>query len=280
VKKINYTTFLLLTFILGLLVFLYPAISDYVNSKSQSRVINDYSDEVARMDKSMVNELIEKAHAFNAAHMEKENPFFLYDDELEDYFSQLRINETSVMGYLQIPSIDVKLPIYHGTDDAVLQVGIGHFIGSSLPVGGLGTHAILSGHRALPSSTLLTHLDRVEIGDTFSIDILSEKFVYEVDQILIVDPSDISALIMQKGKDYVTVLTCTPYGQNTHRLLVRGHRIDYEEHEILNLRVTHDAIQIDSTLIAQILALPAIFIFFLYLFIKSSIHNRVPPKYR
>ena len=276
-KKINYSVFLLLTFVLGLAVFLYPTISDYVNSKSQSRVINEYSDEVAKLDKTLVNELIANAHEFNVQHKDKENPFFLAEDELDNYFAQLRLNDTPIMGSLEIPVIDVKLPIYHGTDDSVLQVGIGHFIGSSLPVGGIGTHSILSGHRALPSATLLSHLDRVEIGDTFSIDIMTEKFVYEVDQILIVDPKDISALLISKENDYVTLLTCTPYGQNTHRLLVRGHRIEYTpEEEALNLRVTHDAIQIDSTLVAQIMALPVILIFFIYLIIKSSIRPKGP----
>ena len=279
-KRINYSVFLLITFFLGLAVFLYPAISDYVNSKSQSRVINQYSDEVAKLDKSVIYEMIDQAREFNSMHMDKENPFFLEEHELDNYFSQLRLNDNPIMGYLEIPVIDVKLPIYHGTDDAVLQIGIGHFIGSSLPVGGIGTHSILSGHRALPSATLLSNLDKVEMGDTFSIDIVGEKFVYEVDQILIVDPKDITALIMDEKKDYVTLLTCTPYGQNTHRLLVRGHRIEYSEAEILQLRVTHDAIQIDSTLVAQIMALPIILIFFLYLLIKSSVRNikNYPPK--
>ena len=277
-KNINYSVFLLLTFVLGLAVFLYPAVSDYVNSKSQSRVINEYSDEVSKLDKTLVYELIDKAHAFNEMHKDKQNPFFLEEDEMEEYFAQLSLNNSPIMGYLEIPVIDVKLPIYHGTEEAVLQVGIGHFIGSSLPVGGKGTHSILSGHRALPSATLLTHLDRVQIGDTFSIDIMGEKFVYEADQILIVDPRDISALIMKEGEDYVTLLTCTPYGQNTHRLLVRGHRIEYIEEEEggLNVRVTHDAIQIDRNLVAQIMALPAILIFFLYLIAKSAMRPRLP----
>ena len=173
------------------------------------------------------------------------------------YSGLLNVDGSGIMGYIEIPKISVSLPIYHGTGEAVLQVGVGHLDWTSLPTGGEGTHTVLSGHRGLPSAKLFTHLDQMEVGDTFQLRILDEVLTYQVDQILIVLPEETSDLVIQKGKDYCTLITCTPYGINTHRLLVRGQRVETTE-EVQAVRVTAEAVQVETTIVAPILAIPVL----------------------
>jgi sortase A len=181
----------------------------------------------------------------------------LEHENVEGYWDILNLSGTGMMGYVSIEKINVELPLYHGTDDDVLSVAVGHIQGTSFPVGGLGTHSVVSAHRGLPSSTLFTHLDKLEIGDTFTITILDRVFTYQVDKIQTVSPSDTSALAIEDNADYCTLLTCTPYGINTHRLLVRGVRIETVEHK--TIYVTSDAYQIDSLIVTPVVALPILF---------------------
>jgi len=267
-KKHISTILLILVFLVGLSVLLYPTISDFYNSRVQSRAIYDYAKQVEGMDTSEYEAIFRRAHEYNTNLLNKSDRYKMTDEEMQEYLGQLVFSDDiSVMGYLEIPVINVRLPIYHGTDEAVLQVGVGHLEGSSLPVGGESTHTVLSGHRALPSALLLTNLDKVLIGDTFSFSILNEKYTYEVDQIEVVDPDDFNLLNISRGKEYATLITCTPYGINSHRLLVRGYRVDNEK-EALQLRITADAIQIDEMIVAPLMAAPLILVMLLYILIK------------
>lgn len=221
------TLLLLLVFIVGLCLLLYPSISDMVNEHSQSRVISRYEQEVEAMDDTALDDIRMQAVQYNQNLATAHHSWNLSRVEAEQYRSVLDPFGTGMMGYLNIPSIDVKLPIYHGTDEAVLQVGVGHMEGSSLPVGGVGSHCVLTGHRGLPSSRLLTDLDQMEYGDVFYIQVLNETLAYTVDDIRVVEPEQLESLGIVEGKDYCTLVTCTPYGVNTHRLLVRGVRTEY-----------------------------------------------------
>ena len=206
---------------------------------------------------------------------ERRNTYTLSDEQMREYESLLDLSGLGIMGYIEIPEIDCSLPVYHGTEESVLQIAVGHIEWTSLPVGGEGTHCVLSGHRGLPSAKLFTNLDKLEPGDVFLLRILDEVLTYEVDQILIVEPQDTSALQIVKGKDYCTLMTCTPYGVNTHRLLVRGHRIDNIE-QAQSVRVTADAVQIEPTLVAPIVAIPIL----LLLLIALLLPKRQKHKYR
>ena len=206
---------------------------------------------------------------------ERRNTYTLSDEQMREYESLLDLSGLGIMGYIEIPEIDCSLPVYHGTEESVLQIAVGHIEWTSLPVGGEGTHCVLSGHRGLPSAKLFTNLDKLEPGDVFLLRILDEVLTYEVDQILIVEPQDTSALQIVKGKDYCTLMTCTPYGVNTHRLLVRGHRIDNIE-QAHSVRVTADAVQIEPTLVAPIVAIPIL----LLLLIALLLPKRQKHKYR
>ncbi len=273
-KKRVTTILLLVVFLVGLSVLLYPTVSEYVNSKTQSRAILQYDSEVQTLDNETYAAIMNEARQYNERLLSKSNRFVLSDDEQKEYRSQLSISESnSVIGYLEIPSIDVNLPVYHGTDDAVLQIGIGHIAGTSLPVGGESTHTVLSGHRALPSATLLSHLDQVALGDVFSVLVLDEVMVYEVDQIQIVDPNDFTALAIEPGADLVTLVTCTPYAINTHRLLVRGHRIDGPQ-AASKVRVTADALPIDTTIVAILVAVPILLMLLIYFFVRHQFRKR------
>ena len=214
-------------------VLLYPTISNYLYQKNQSRVISVYDEAAEKLSKQDNEEMIDQAWEYNKemlSNVELLDPFAPGAKEIsERYESVLNVNGAGMMGYIRIPKIDVELPIYHGTKEAVLQVGVGHFEGTSFPVGGESTHAVLTGHRGLPSKLLFTDLDKLGEGDVFYIKILEETFAYEVDQILTVLPEETQALSIVSGKDYVTLVTCTPYAVNTHRLLVRGHRVPYEQ---------------------------------------------------
>ena len=210
----------------GLSLLLYPTVSDYLNDLSHRQTISDYIARVEPLEDERYEKLLAAARAYNERLAEKGGfKLSLSEKELAEYNSLLDIDRTGVMGYVSVPKVDISLPVYHGTSDDVLQSGVGHLEGSSLPVGGPGTHAILSGHTGLPSAKLFTNIDRLVVGDTFTVRILKETLTYEVDQILVVLPSEMDALRIQPGEDYCTLMTCTPYGINSHRLLVRGRRV-------------------------------------------------------
>ena len=275
-KKRNLITVLLFViFLAGLSLLLYPSVSDYWNSLHQTRAIANYTEEVAVLDQELYQEMWDAAQSYNAALAERRNTYTLSDEQMREYESLLDLSGLGIMGYIEIPEIDCSLPVYHGTEESVLQIAVGHIEWTSLPVGGEGTHCVLSGHRGLPSAKLFTNLDKLEPGDVFLLRILDEVLTYEVDQILIVEPQDTSALQIVKGKDYCTLMTCTPYGVNTHRLLVRGHRIDNIE-QAHSVRVTADAVQIEPTLVAPIVAIPIL----LQLLIALLLPKRQKHKYR
>lgn len=260
------TVILVLILLTGLSLLLYPTVSDYWNSLHQSRAIATYSEAVAEIDDNNYEMLWEEAKEYNERLKEKKNRLYLNDEERKEYESLIDVSGNGIIGYIEIPKISVALPIYHGTDEGVLQIAIGHIEGSSLPVGGAGTHCVLSGHRGLPSAKLFTNLDELVIGDEFVIRVLDETLTYEVDQIRIVEPGDLSDLEIEEGKDLCTLVTCTPYGINTHRLLVRGHRVENKK-EAKSIRVTADAIQIDPQLVAPVAAVPMLLILLIWLLV-------------
>ncbi len=237
-KKAIFLIFPIL-FLAGLSLLLYPFVSNQWNNYRQSRLISTYDEAVSQAEAAGAidyNSEWTQAHSYNDALL----PYVLPDsfasaalttEEDERYLSCLNLTGDGMMGYVQIPKIGVKIPIYHTTSESVLQTAAGHLEGSSLPVGGEGTHAVISAHRGLPSAALFTDLDRLKEGDPFLLYILDDTLCYQVDQISVVEPDDTSQLVAEDGKDYVTLLTCTPYGVNSHRLLVRGHRVPYEEVE-------------------------------------------------
>lgn len=250
-KKCFTTVILVLVFIIGLSLLLYPTISDYWNTFHQSRAIVSYMEEVADIQDETYEQIWQDAILYNEELAEKGNSWVLTSEEYARYEKTLRISDSGVIGCVEIPELNISLPIYHGTDEAVLQNGSGHIEGSSLPTGGSSTHCVLSGHRGLPSAKLFTNLDEMKEGDTFMLRVLDEVLTYEVDQILIVNPEEVSALVIEKGKDLCTLVTCTPYGINSHRLLVRGHRVENEDAE--TLRITADAMQIDELAVASVI---------------------------
>ena len=269
-KKGNFTTlFLILILLAGLSLLLYPSLSDYWNSFHQTKAIASYSEEVANLDDMQYEKMWEAAKAYNQTLAESDNFFLLTDEQKEEYEELLNVSGSGIMGYIEIPSIDCSLPVYHGTDDAVLQIAVGHLDWTSLPVGGASTHCVISGHRGLPSAKLFTSLDKLTEGDIFMLRVLDEVLTYEVDQILIVEPQDISALRIVEGQDYCTLVTCTPYGINTHRLLVRGHRIENIE-AAKTVRITADAIQIEPLLVAPVVAIPILLILLIGLLIPRK----------
>lgn len=262
------TIILILVFLVGLSLLLYPSVSDYWNSFHQSKAIASYAEEVAEIDHDTYEQLWNDAQSYNRALLDKTNRYEMNDAERAEYESLLNVSGNGIIGYIEIPKIDCSLPIYHGTDDAVLQIAVGHIEGSSLPVGGESTHCVLSGHRGLPRAKLFTNLDQMETGDLFMMRILDETLTYEVDQILIVNPYEMDALEIEKGKDYCTLVTCTPYGINTHRLLVRGHRIENQE-ETEQIRVTADAMQIEPMVVAPLVAAPILLVLLIILLMTT-----------
>ena len=273
-KKGNHliTILLVLIFLLGLSLLLYPSVSDYWNSKHQTRAIAVYSEEVSGLDPDQYQALWAAAAAYNASLRERDNAYLLTEEQKAAYEQLLNVSGLGIMGYIEIPSIDCSLPIYHGTEESVLQIAIGHLEWSSLPVGGESTHCVLSGHRGLPSAKLFTNLDKLQAGDVFLLRVLDEVLTYEVDQILIVEPQEIAALQITEGEDYCTLVTCTPYGINSHRLLVRGHRIENAPEARL-VRVTADAVQIEPLLVAPIVALPMLLLLLILLLLPKRPKN-------
>ena len=240
-----------ITFITGLSLLLYPTVSNYWNAQHQTQAVVDYTERIERMDDSEKLAELERAISYNSGLVDNGRRFSPSDSEL--YRNILSVDDNGMMGYITIPELRLKLAIYHGVDESVLQVGIGHIEGSSLPVGGESTHCVISGHRGLPSAKLFTDIDKLVIGDVFMLHVYDEVLTYEVDQILIVEPEDYSALAIEEGKDYCTLVTCTPYGINTHRLLIRGHRI--ENMTIDGTRVTSDAIKVNKYLVIACVSL-------------------------
>ena len=248
------TIILILIFLVGLSVMLYPSVSDAVNRKHQSRAVADYAEKVEQLSDADYQTYFDAADAYNRQLNTTPNAFYK-PDLVSGYAQTLDISGTGIMGYITIPKISVELPIYHGTDEGVLQVAAGHLEGSSLPVGGAGTHAVISAHRGLPSAKLFTNLDELEVGDRFTITVLDRVLTYEVDQISIVLPTETDQLLPTEGMDYVTLMTCTPYGVNTHRLLVRGKRVETTESQ-KHIRVAADVFRIEPIIVAAILAIP------------------------
>ncbi len=267
------TIILILILVAGLSLLLYPTVSDYWNSLHQSRAIAQYADEVAKLDTESYEQMWRDARRYNRGLIKTGGPHELSDEEREEYESLLNVSGNGIIGYIEIPMIECSLPIYHGTDEAVLQIAVGHIEGSSLPTGGVGTHCVLSGHRGLPSAKLFTNLDKLVEGDTFVLRILDETLTYEVDQIHIVLPHEIDDLQIDPKKDYCTLVTCTPYGINSHRLLVRGHRVENEA-DAKNIRVTADASLVDPKIVAPFVAAPMLLILLIALLIAPAFRHR------
>ena len=262
-KKNKSTIILILVFFVGLSVMLYPTISDYVNQLHQTRAVANYAADVDKLSDADYTAYFEEADDFNAQIAADPDALY-FPDRFPSYESTLDVTGTGIMGYITIEKIGVELPIYHGTSDAVLQVAAGHLEGTSLPVGGASTHAVISAHRGLPSAKLFTNLDQLEVGDTFTITVLDRTLTYEVDNISIILPTETDSLKVSEGKDYITLMTCTPYGINTHRLLVRGRRITTPD-KLKHIRVTSDAIKIEPILTAPIMALPLLLVLLFWL---------------
>lgn len=243
----------------GLCLILYPTVSDWWNSFHQSQAIASYVNEVDNTSESERQAILDAAYAYNDRLKSRSSSFILTEAEKAEYDSMLNVGSAGIMGVIQIPAINVNLPIYHGTEEEVLQVGVGHIAGSSLPVGGKGTHSLLSGHRGLPSARLFTDLDQLKEGDTFIITVLDHVLTYQIDQIRIVLPEEVDQLSIVEGEDYCTLITCTPYGVNTHRILVRGRRIENVEGDLI---IQREATRVPSYLVILALGLPLlVFIF-------------------
>ena len=265
VKKNISTIILVLIFFVGLSLLLYPTISDYWNSFHQSRAIATYAEAVAELDDEDYEKMWQEAEAYNQKLSYQPNRWNLTEEEEEEYNRILDVGGTGIMGYIEIPEIKVSLPIYHGTDEGVLQIAVGHIPGSSLPVGGIGTHSVVSGHRGLPSARLFTNLDELNEGDVFMIRVLDETLTYEVDKISIVEPDDLTGLGINPELDLCTLVTCTPYGVNSHRLLVCGHRIPNLDDD--SIRVTADAMQVDRLIVASAIAVPILLVLIIWVLV-------------
>lgn len=265
-RNVISTAILVVLLLVGLSVMLYPTVSDWWNSRVQTRAIATYNQSVEQMDTGDKERLLMEAHSYNATLSHLTAPFTNWEDA-RNYGKILDISGTGIMGYISIPKIQVELPIYHGTSAEVLNVAVGHLQGSSFPVGGENTHAVISAHRGLPSAKLFSDLDQLVEGDTFTVTILDEVLTYEVEKIFIVKPDELDKLAIIPGGDYVTLMTCTPYGVNSHRLLVRAHRVDTVYPH--NVKVAADAVQLDSMSVVPFIAAP-LFVGLLVFWIVSS----------
>ena len=259
-----YTVVLIVVLVIGLSLLLYPSFSDWWNSRVQTKLIANYKEIVAKLDAEDYSEFWDSAIAYNADLWTRENPYLLTESQRESYGTQLDPAGDGILGYVEIPDIDILLPIYHGTDELVLQVAIGHLDWTSLPTGGEGTHCVISGHRGLPSARLFTDLDKLAVGDVFMLHVLDETLTYEVDQIRIVEPDETEELLLQEGRDLCTLVTCTPYGVNSHRLLVRGHRVENLA-QAVTVRITADAVVVEKLVVAPFVLLPILLVMMLWL---------------
>ena len=269
-KKNKTTIIMILFFFMGLLILLYPSISSYHNEKVGSKAITDYGSLLSKYNKKDYTDILKKANIYNNELKKMKTPLISYK-EISGYQNILNVNNDGMIGYITIDKIKVELPIYHGTSEEILGKFVGHLEGSSLPIGGLGTHSVLSAHRGLPTSKLFTDLDKLEIGDTFTITILDQILTYEIDKITIVKPNEIDDLKIEEGKDYITLLTCTPYGINTHRLLVRGTRIENTTEK--KIYITTEAFKISYLIVTPLVALPIIFTLLLIIIFKPIESN-------
>ena len=258
---------LVLIALVGIGLIAYPSFADWWNSFHQARAVASYMEAVSNMDKEKYEKMLKEADDYNRALAKTGTKFNLTDAEKKQYENILNVNDTGIMGYIDIPKIDIELPIYHGTSEKVLQVAVGHLEGTSLPVGGTSSHCVISGHRGLPSARLFTDIDKLVEGDTFTLTVLNRTVTYEVDQIRIVEPTDLSEIQIKKGKDYCTLVTCTPYGINTHRLLVRGHRVNNAQGDAM---VIADALQIQSIFIAPFIAVPILILLLMWMFFSTG----------
>ena len=275
-KKHKTVIFLTLGFLVGICILLYPAFSDFWNSKTQSRAITNYESVLENLDEDAYKEIFETAHAYNKALYETNYPLVDYRN-VPGYLDTLSVTDNDMIGYLKIDRIGVELPIYHTTSDQVLNKGVGHLEGSSLPVGGENTHCVMSAHRGLPSSKLFTDLDRMEIGDTFQVTVLDQVLTYQVDQIKTIEPTDVTELQIIDGGDYCTLLTCTPYGINTHRLLVRGIRIETIQEKPI-IYVSNEAFRIEPLLVTPAVAAPMLLVLLIHLLVKYREPPKQPPQ--
>ena len=269
-KKHLSTLLLVAVFLLGVCILLYPTASDYWNSLHQTRAIGAYEDALAGMTRRDYDAAFQQAEDYTRALAALDAPMSEYQslsDAGMDYEEILNINGVGIMGYIDIDAIGVELPIYHGTSPDVLNVAVGHLEGSSLPIGGEGSHCVLSAHRGLPSARLFTDLDQLQEGDTFTITVLDRLLTYEIDQILIVEPEQVDALAITPGEDYCTLVTCTPYGINTHRLLVRGRRVE-NAREKAHVYVPADMVQIDPLVVTPAVAAPMLAILLVFLLVR------------
>ena len=271
-RKHKTAIFLTIGFLVGICILLYPAFSDFWNSMTQSRAITDYESVLENLEPEDYTAIFEKAYAYNEELYETKFPLRDYK-QVSGYYDTLRITDNDMIGYVKIDRIGVELPIYHGTSERVLSKGVGHVEGSSLPVGGENTHSVMSAHRGLPTAKLFTDLDRLEKGDTFQIIILDQVLTYQVDQIKVITPTEIGDLQIIEGGDYCTLFTCTPYGINTHRLLVRGVRIETIKEKPI-IYVSNEAFRIEPLIVTPAVAAPMLFVLLIHLLIKY----REPPK--
>ncbi len=267
-KKYWLNIILIIIFIIGLSLLIYPTVGNYINTLHQTQSVADYVEDISQISESKYEEMKEQVRNYNESLKSNRQDFINGESVSEKYKSLLNIGDNGMIGYITIDKMGVQIPIYHGTSETVLSNGVGHLEGSSLPLGGIGTHCVLTGHRGVPTSELFTNLDMLDTGDTFTITVLDELLTYEIDKISIVEPDDDSLLGIDENKDYVTLLTCTPYAVNTHRLLVRGKRIDSKN--TLSLSITADAVQINSNLVALFIAVPALAIFILCVVVNGA----------
>ena len=267
------TWILLLIMFLGAAIMAYPTVSDWWNSFHSTRAIASYSKQVEETDTKELEAMLEAAREYNRKLLYKENPFAMSDEDMAEYKELLNLSGTGLMGYIQIPSIKVNIPVYHTTEESVLQIAVGHVDWTALPVGGESTHTVLSGHRGLPSAKLFTDLDKIKEGDRFTITVLNQTITYEVDQIRIVEPGDISELATVPGRDYCTLVTCTPYGINTHRLLIRGTRVANEAGELV---VTPEAVMLPHYLTIPAVGIPLLFVFLAAMLILTRKKKKIP----
>ena len=268
-KKHMSTIILIVILLAGLSLLLYPTVSDYWNKFHQSQAISDYAEAVADLDDETYERLWNEARAYNDILWTMVNLYSLKEVYYQEYDSLINVSGNGIMGYIEIESINCYLPIYHGVEETVLQIAVGHIEGTSLPVGGPGSHCVLSGHRGLPSARLFTDLDQLREGDTFVIRVLDETLTYEVDQIHIVLPEEVQDLELVEERDYCTLVTCTPYGINSHRMLVRGHRIDNLA-DASSIRVTADAMQLKPVLITPVLMVPILLLLLIWVKIRRG----------
>ncbi|MBR6760426.1 MAG: class C sortase [Oscillospiraceae bacterium] len=266
-KKHRSNIILICIFLVGLSVMLYPSISNYVNSKNASKAITSYHNTLDNTSQEEFDRIFAEADDYNDRLATTKSSFFK-PSLVKGYEEALDITGTGIMGYIKIDKIDVELPIYHSVDEGVLQIGVGHLEGSALPTGGKGNHCVLSGHRGLPSAKLFTDLDELEPGDTFTITVLNRLLTYEVDQVKIVSPTDTDDLQRDALEDYCTLVTCTPYGINTHRMLVRGRRIENAD-AVPMIYVATEAFRIDKLIVASIIAIPMLLILLIILIVQD-----------